>query len=260
MPQVHWIDVEIPTEPLCADHCDKTLIVPSPLPEGTDVTLPVENRAIVSIIVPTGSPPGCTLSVAVGENGENVNFKLPPTAISGDEVYLIQRVDMSWHAAKRTTEYSYLLPECSPGDELTAVLPDSQQMRFAVPPGQKAGDVLNFTLVDGVWAIKSASILPEAVRTPSTIESVHGPLADALNVIRDRGLLAKLPVDSSGILHISLPFCGGLSEYALLGNFIADNCLTVPGIQGARILATVCDRYSFNWLWLAGGSGRSIRG
>jgi len=50
-----------------------------------------------------------------------------------------------------------------------------------------------------------------------------------LHALGDWGLLEGLPLDSSGVLQVGLPFCGGCSEAPLLLSFLAERFLPFAG-------------------------------
>ena len=54
--------------------------------------------------------------------------------------------------------------------------------------------------------------------------------------------------DADGMLIVNVPFCGRFQEYAMLGLFLAERCLSLPGVCGAKIFATdTSDKYHFEW-------------
>ena len=57
-----------------------------------------------------------------------------------------------------------------------------------------------------------------------------------------------MKADAQGMLVVNVPFCGRFQEYALLGNFLAEHCLTLPGVRGIRIFATDSqDKFYYDW-------------
>eukprot|EP00929_Paragymnodinium_shiwhaense_P037531 TRINITY_DN19988_c0_g1_i1.p1 TRINITY_DN19988_c0_g1~~TRINITY_DN19988_c0_g1_i1.p1 ORF type:complete len:373 (-),score=69.17 TRINITY_DN19988_c0_g1_i1:139-1257(-) len=254
MPEVKWINVEIPIHALTAKDCPPDLRIPAPLPEGSDPP-PDEALAIESIVVPEGSPNGCILRVEV-DGGVYVDVRLPVTAAGGDALNVVQRPNGTWKAYKRTTAWSLLIPEGAPGQSLTVALPDCTQLALEIPESVKAGQILNLEQSDGAWGIKNAVNMPPAERIPKLVvdatsngTSIQEPLIECLKLVRERGYLQGAKLDKAGVLHVVVPFCGTFTEYALLGNYLADSASCIPGWSGAaNVLATdICDWHSFQW-------------
>ena len=54
--------------------------------------------------------------------------------------------------------------------------------------------------------------------------------------------------DADGMLVVNVPFCGRFQEYAILGNFLAEHCLPLPGVRGIKIFAAdSLDKYYYDW-------------
>mmetsp|Transcript_35052 Transcript_35052/g.96924 ORF Transcript_35052/g.96924 Transcript_35052/m.96924 type:complete len:369 (+) Transcript_35052:86-1192(+) len=240
------VNVEIPLRTLSAEDC-YAKEVPTPVADGTDVSLPDAVQQLIHIMVPQGTEPGCCLRVEVA-GGQFELIPLPPTVSAGDMMVVAHRADGSWRGCARTEEFSFLVPPDADAEQ-TVSLPDGSSLCFEMPNNVKAGQILNFQLLkEGGWTIKDAYSLPPMVRTPSALELVSGPYADVLEVVRSRGCLERLPVDGKGVLHVNVPFCGGFQEYAVLGNYIADHCLSRLDVCEATILATdISQAHSFFW-------------
>lgn len=245
-PRIQVTDVQIPIRVLTAADCDESIDVPSPLPEGSDMICPPPLQ-VVAIVAPPTSEPGCLLHIPIGE-GEQVIVTLPVTATAGDDILLLKRAD-GWRAVKRTKEYSYLVPDTPPTGEETIDLPDSTKLQFGIPEGLKPGHIVNFRVTeDGLWAIKSVSNLPEVTRDADMPRSLNDPLLELFDIMKGRGYLQKMRVDENGELRVNLPFCGSFQIYPALGNFLADEVLTLPGVTGTGILASdIDDSWSFYW-------------
>lgn len=242
-----YVDVEVPLQPLTAADCPPRLKVPTPLPEGTDVTQPEELLQLITIEVPAGSPPGCSLRLAL-EGGKPVDIRLPPGASPGDELMLAQMAaDGSWRAAPRLRDWSELISSDGIEAERVVHLPDRAAFQYEVPSGARPGQIISFTMLGGgEWGIKNVCSVPA---TPSNVApELSGPLGALLKVIGERGRLDRLPVDRHGVLHVSIPFCAGFFEHVALGKFIAEECLSQSHISGAAMLATeIVGTYSFPW-------------
>jgi len=80
--------------------------------------------------------------------------------------------------------------------------------------------------------------------TPSNIAE---PYLAMLQLLLGRGL-EQVPVDPSGILQVSMPFCATLPELSVLMKFLQERVLSLPSVKGIHILGTdVNDRSSDLW-------------
>ena len=72
--------------------------------------------------------------------------------------------------------------------------------------------------------------------------------ARLLEVLERTGVLLSQMADADGMLIVNVPFCGRFQEYAMLGHFLAEHCLSLPGVRGAKIFATdTSDKCHFEW-------------
>jgi len=241
-----WVDVEVPIRTLNAEDCNAKE-PPTPVAEGTDVSLPDVVQQLIHITVPPATQPGCCLRVEVAESQFEL-IPLPPTVSAGDKMIVAHHADGSWRGCAQTAEFSFLVPPDADAEQ-TVSLPDGSALCFEMPDNVKPGQILNFQLLaEGGWTIKNVCSLPPMVRTPSALELVSGPYADVLEVVRSRGCLERVPVDGNGVLHVNVPFCGAFQEYAALGNYLADHCLSRSDVCEARVLATdISQKHSFFW-------------
>eukprot|EP00927_Polykrikos_kofoidii_P080369 TRINITY_DN77234_c0_g1_i1.p1 TRINITY_DN77234_c0_g1~~TRINITY_DN77234_c0_g1_i1.p1 ORF type:complete len:390 (-),score=52.44 TRINITY_DN77234_c0_g1_i1:147-1316(-) len=246
--------IAVPQAILTADDCDSSLCVPWPLATWEEcLALPLFEGGTMEFVVPSTTEPGCLMHVPL-EGGEFVQVSLPNGIVAGDLVHMGKaRAGGTWKIAKATTQFAFLLPDGScPGDELTRELPDRTVISITVPEGSEAGELLVLKRPGaGDWVIDRLYVLPEvnSAAMPRPSEVVRGPYAAALQVIKDRGFLNELSLDSTSILQVSIPICGRFLEYPLLGDFVAKSCLpALPGARGARVVATESsDEYYYEW-------------
>lgn len=177
-----------------------------------------------------------------------MEIPLPEGAVAGDVLSLTHWPDRTWKVKRQSTTFAFVLPECQVGDVLKREVPDGTVLSFVVPEGLEPGELVTLTLQEDEWALDKVYVLPDTEAVPQQSESIVGPYVAALGVIRESGHLSRLPMDSNGILQVSVPFCGRFQEYALLGSFLAEACLPLPGVKGIRVLGTeFLDRYYYDW-------------
>eukprot|EP00927_Polykrikos_kofoidii_P037210 TRINITY_DN31376_c0_g1_i1.p1 TRINITY_DN31376_c0_g1~~TRINITY_DN31376_c0_g1_i1.p1 ORF type:complete len:374 (-),score=55.32 TRINITY_DN31376_c0_g1_i1:129-1250(-) len=232
--------VEIPMTVLTAADCDPALREPPP----QDVTL---LERVLEFQVPPGSVPGCRLELMLGD--EKLTVVMPDLAVEGDWLCVRQRSDGSWRVGRKATSFGFALPEWAPGEKHSLPGPDGNHLGFVVPEGLDPGDVMIFRREgQNPWSFHSAEKLPEFNESPPLLKTVAGPYVAILELLENRGILGKLPVDEDGILQVSIPFCGRFHEHGVLANFLSKQCSSLEGVVGANILATeVIDSYSLDW-------------
>lgn len=240
-------NIEVPQVVLTAADCDTHARVPSPLSWDEEYKEPVPTRRI-EFQVPASSTPGCTLRLPVHENDKPVEVSLPGSAVPGDTLCLLRLPNGAWKARQKLTTFSFTVPECEVGHVLNMHAPDGTVLSFPVPAGLEPGELVTLKLHGDKWALEQVYVLPASEATPSQSKAICGPYATALQVIKSSGHLEQLPLDSHGVLHVSAPFCGRFQEYAVLGGFLADACLSLPGVRSVRLVGTDClDVYSYEW-------------
>lgn len=241
-------NIEVPQVVLTSDDCCNPHVrIPSPLPWDEEYEEPVPSRRI-EFRVPAGSAPGCSLRVPVHENDKPVEVSLPGSAAPGDALYLLHLPSGAWKARKKLTTFSFTVPECEVGQELKLQAIDGTVLSFLVPAGLESGELVTLKLQGDEWALEQVHVLPVPKAVPNLPEQICGPYAAALRVVKSSGYLEQLPVDSQGVLHVSAPFCGRFQEYSVLGGFLADVCLSMPGVRSVRLIGTDClDVYNFEW-------------
>lgn len=198
--------------------------------------------------VPHGSDPDCKLCIPL--DGEDVQVQMPGNAEPGDVLCMAQRSDGSWRIVRKTTEFSFVLPTgCVPGENLSLKAPDGRSLLFPVPENTEPGNLVYLKKPDaGGWTFDKYCVMPEVDESPEPLDWVSGPYASMLKLLNKKGYLSNVPLDEIGQLHVNIPFCGRFHEYAVLGDFIAESCLSLPGVTGARIFCTeVVDKYSYDW-------------
>merc|ERR1711933_129407 len=79
-------------------------------------------------------------------------------------------------------------------------------------------------------------------------EYVCGPYSAALQLVKGMPCLESIPVSRDGVLQVNVPFCGRFQEYVQLCDFVAEHCLSRPGIRKAIIFGTeALDTYYYDW-------------
>eukprot|EP00930_Biecheleria_cincta_P070538 TRINITY_DN58178_c0_g1_i1.p1 TRINITY_DN58178_c0_g1~~TRINITY_DN58178_c0_g1_i1.p1 ORF type:complete len:372 (-),score=54.78 TRINITY_DN58178_c0_g1_i1:519-1517(-) len=208
---------------------------------------PLTGRCI-ELKVPDCSPAGCILEVPVA--GDTVKVPLPEWSAGGDTVRILQREDGSWRVVRQVLQFSFRLPQSSPGERLKLRVPDGTQITFEVPEHFEPGLIVSLKRAEsgGPWLFDAARALPPpGAQGPWQSDTSQGPYASMLELLRDKGYLQLLKA-CDGVLRVGVPFCGGFSEYATLGNFVAKHCLSLPGVDQASVFGVeLFDSYWMQW-------------
>eukprot|EP00928_Gymnodinium_smaydae_P026624 TRINITY_DN20846_c0_g2_i2.p1 TRINITY_DN20846_c0_g2~~TRINITY_DN20846_c0_g2_i2.p1 ORF type:complete len:676 (-),score=157.92 TRINITY_DN20846_c0_g2_i2:13-2040(-) len=237
--------VQVPIRVLTAKDCDTSR--PLPLPEDDSSRAHAD---AFEFALPAGTEAGDILDIPL-KGGEVVHVRAPVSASPGDRVRISKRGDGSWRILKAPTRCAFVLPErpAAPEEKLRFNAPDGKVVALAFPEHARPGDMIQLQRVGMSWTFDGLKVLPsvsEIPRRPQTTRT--GPLQGILDLLRSRGLLSRLPVDEAGTLHVSVPFCGALAEYQLLGDFLAEHCLGLPAVRAVRVIATeVAESYHYDW-------------
>ena len=238
--------IEVPQVVLDKDDCDPS--VPVPTPGGWDecTTLPPPSRRM-TFPVPMGVEEGCILNIPL-QDGSQLAKELPRGLKSGDMVSAFQRPDGRWRLMKKPTEFAFVVPPgVTAGTALKPQLPDGTYLHFEVPESVGPGHMIELHH-QGSWQLKRVVELVEVQKVPVQTPTIRGPFMAALDFLRKSASFNHLVPDANGILVVNVPFCGRFQEYAMLGNFLAEHCLTLPGIKGARIFGCdTSDAYYYDW-------------
>jgi len=187
--------------------------------------------------IPNGMKTGDTLTIPVGE--DKVNVSMPVSVCAGDQVRMSKRSDGTWRILKMQDRCSFSLPSSSkPGQLHVFSSPDGLQLSVTHPDAAGPGDVIFFRRVSRKWTFDRMASLPAPERCPSMASSRTVPLEGVFKVLRERNMFAALPQQADGVFNASLPFCGRMGEYALIGDFIAETCLSLPGVNEVHLLGT----------------------
>lgn len=128
-------------------------------------------------------------------------------------------------------------------------------MTFEVPQNAEAGDIISFQRKSGTeWVFDGTTRVRTPIKEPTyydhnTQTGLAGAYKEVLNFLHTKiRSMRKLTMTEDAIMRVNVPFCGHFYEYAVLGNFVADSILTLPGVKGGRIVATeLSDEYSIDW-------------
>mmetsp|Transcript_101068 Transcript_101068/g.286430 ORF Transcript_101068/g.286430 Transcript_101068/m.286430 type:complete len:435 (+) Transcript_101068:25-1329(+) len=238
--------VPIPQVTLTADDYD-------PLQPGPPSTAAPTDR-LVEFGVPAGTLPGCTLVVPL--TNETVKVTLPEHVRAGDPIHMCQRADGSWRISRKASKFSLVVPDCAPGDTVRLQKgPDGFPISLEIPKNSEPGDILRLKRDKGTtWVFDGVQRVQTPVKEPAAYDlrneqDLAGSYREMLNVLHAKiQSLKKLTMSESGVLRMNVPFCGRFYEYAVLGSFVATNLLTLPGVAGARVVATeLNDDYVISW-------------
>jgi len=156
----------------------------------------------------------------------------------------MQRSDDTWRIVRKTTQFSFLIPENStPGVQLRLHLPDGHPLVFTVSEGMEPGMLVSLKSTQSDdWALEKVSRLPDPLKPVPVNDTVRGPYEELLQVIARGERLNKLPRDVDGTLKINVPFCGLFREHAILGDFLDQHCDFKVDILGAdSCMEFACD-------------------
>mmetsp|Transcript_110774 Transcript_110774/g.313417 ORF Transcript_110774/g.313417 Transcript_110774/m.313417 type:complete len:406 (+) Transcript_110774:83-1300(+) len=240
--------VAVPFVTLTAKDCDPRQAGPPPPAALTD--------RLVEVEVPEGSLPGCTLAVPVGR-GARLEVALPEHATVGDTVQVCQRADGSWRVSKKATRFSFVMPEGGrPGDSMRLDRgPDGFPMAFQVPQDAWPGDIITLYLTrEREWDVVGKRRVDTPDRTPlfygqNDWDELASCYKEVLGTVRARVRSSRaLAGGGEGTVRVSVPLCGRFAEYAVLGNFVSEHLLGMPGVTGGSILATgTDDQHLVDW-------------
>jgi len=239
--------IEVPKVVLTADDCDPSLPLPEPCSWDEAVTLPSAKRRF-SFQLPSTSEPGCFLTFRLPE-GEKVSVQMPEGFQGGEKAMATQRPDGHWRLTRKPMHFTFVVPPgAKPGEVLKPQLPDGTFLHFELPENVQPGHLVELKNLEGAWAVVRIVELLQVARVPPQTETLRGSYLAALEHLRQSGGLRALKADADGMLVVNVPFCGRFQEYAMLGNFLAEHCLTLPGVKGIRIFATDSqDKYHYDW-------------
>ncbi|CAE7242458.1 pth [Symbiodinium necroappetens] len=239
--------IEVPKVVLTADDCDPSLLVLEPCSWDEAVTLPSAKRRF-SFQLPSTSEPGCFLTFRLPE-GEKVSVQMPEGLQGGETAMATQRPDGKWRLTRKPTHFTFAVPPgAKPGQVLKPQLPDGTFLHLELPENVQPGHLVELKNLEGTWAVVRIVELLQVARNPPQTETLRGSYLAALEHLRQSGGLRALQADTDGMLVVNVPFCGRFQEYAMLGNFLAEHCLTLPGVKGIRIFATDSqDKYHYDW-------------
>mmetsp|Transcript_101298 Transcript_101298/g.315717 ORF Transcript_101298/g.315717 Transcript_101298/m.315717 type:complete len:377 (+) Transcript_101298:22-1152(+) len=240
--------IEVPQVVLGAVDADPSRHVPEPCASLAQcLELPPALRRM-NFRVPEGCEADCLLRLPSPGGGDCLELALPHGLAAGDAASALQSADGRWRVVRRPDRFAFLPPEgCEAGETLRLQLPDGTFLGFEVPE-EALGNLVELRREGEAWLLEQVCVLPEVGRTPKQSEVLRGPYAAALELLSTGGHLQGLPVDGEGMLQVNVPFCGRFQEYCLLGDFIAEHCLTLPGVRGARLLGVESlDSYYQEW-------------
>lgn len=234
--------IEIPIEVLGADDCEPMFSKPPPLNcrvVGPSLEFPV----------PPGSGPGQLLDIQVGcEDQQVARIAVPHTAEVGDTILMSRREDGSWRVVRKSTEHSFMLPACNAGDHLRLYVPDGRTMIFPVPEGAEQDMLIRILYTEGSgWSLDCA----KEVALPHTsalakVDWVAGPYTRMLDLLQSGGYLECLAGREE--VRVSVPFCGHFHEFAVLGDFLSEHVLSLPGVQRITLCTTeIAWQYVYKW-------------
>lgn len=222
-----WVD--IPQVVLTADDCEPMFSRPPPL--NCEIVGP-----LIEFPVPSSSGPGKKLNVALGDDGEgSVIVSVPELAEPGDMIMMSKREDGSWRVVRKTTEYSFLLPDCNPGDTVRLHVPDGRQLVFPVPEGA-VKDLLVSLVYDESSGWNFNRLRQVSMPVLADLDWVAGPYTTMLGFLQSNGYLEYLA--GRGEVRVSVPFCGHFFEFAALGKFLNESVLSLPGARSVFLHAT----------------------
>jgi len=231
--------VEIPTQVLDATDCEERWRLPPSLS-------PLTERAL-QFKVPPSAGPGSVLRIPV-DASTTVPVDVPAYAVAGDVLRITQRKDGSWLVQRLLQEFSFLVPECAPGDVLKVPGPECRILSFPVPQGLGLGELITLKRGEQGWTFDKVRTLPSIGSLQHPGASKHGPYLELLNMLSTKGYTRGLPTGPDGTLHVNVPFCGRLHEYPILGKFLADILIAEPSLIGVQVLATeICSDYYYDW-------------
>ena len=243
--QTKLCKIEVPQVVLGSADCDESLPVPIPGTWAECCELPQPLKRM-TFAVPMGSQEGCILNIPL-RDGSQLCKELPRELTAGDMALAFQRPDGRWRIIRKPSRFAFLVPPGAvAGQTVQPQLPDGTRLHFEVPHGVAPGHLVELQTVGGAWQLKQVVELTEVQRTPAQTPTIRGPFLAALDCLKSS--LGQLKPDADGFLVVNVPFCGRFQEYAMLGNFLAEHCLPLPGIKGARIFAAdTSDRYYYEW-------------
>lgn len=106
--------------------------------------------------------PGTLLGVR-SPDGIQLKIPIPGNVSAGDELFMIKGDDGKWNIEKavqgrQEEAFSFIVPECEPGDTLRVPMPDGVTLQLPVPGNVDVGDELRLGKAsDGKWRITSVS-------------------------------------------------------------------------------------------------------
>lgn len=234
--------IEVPQVILDHNDCDPSMPVPGCSTWSDCTILPPPARRL-TFPVPPNSEEGCLLQIPV--DGTTLSKELPPGLVPGDTALAFQR-EGEWRLVKKPTDFAFLC-EAKAGSKVKPQLPDGSFLHFEVPEGVGPGHVVELHH-QGSWQLKRVVELTEVQRVPAQSNTIRGPFMAALDFLSRNMSKQHLVPDQEGFLIVNVPFCGRFQEYAMLGNFLAQECLSLPGVKGAKIFAADnSDRYYYDW-------------
>ena len=237
--------IEVPQVVLGKDDCDASLPVPNPGTWAECCSLPQPLRRL-TFPVPMGSEEGCILNIPL-QDGQ-LSKELPRGLSAGETALVVQRPDGQWRVLRKPKYFAFLLPAgATAGTAVKQQLPDGTFLHFDVPEGVGPGHLVELQSSGNSWQLKQVVELTEVQRIPAQTPTIRGPFLAALEFLHAQGL-SLVPADADGMLVVNVPFCGRFQEYAMLGNFLAEHCLKMPGIKGVRVFAAdSSDAYYYEW-------------
>ncbi|CAJ1354611.1 unnamed protein product, partial [Effrenium voratum] len=208
--------------------------------QGFPQWLPFNGRRIEFQVPQISTDAGSNIMLQVPVPDGKLEVPLPERCAEGDTLCLFQRTDDSWKIVRRRDEFSFVVPDCSPGDSLTLTLAEQVSLSFAVPEGVSEHDVVTLRRQpDGEWAFDRCAALPPFTPTPFQPEWTTAQYQHILDALKDKGYIDRLPRN----LNVSVPFCGHFHEYVALGNFLSENFPSDVSVFGMELY----DDYLVDW-------------